>query len=235
MAGDAHDRPRQLTLDLALPPDYRADQFEVGGSNQIAHRLISLWPDWPDAALLLTGPAGSGKTHLLHIWAQIARAPIVAGAALAQADVARLAHGRAVAVDEAETAAQAAESVLFHLFNMMRETGGALMLASRRRPEAWGLATPDLLSRLRLATRVGIAAPDEALLRRVIAKLFRDRQLVVEPEIMDYVALRLPRSLAAARSLVAGLDAAALERGARITRALAARAIEELETGEEAE
>ena len=34
-----------------------------------AYALIERWPDWPDAILLLTGPRGSGKSHLAAIWA----------------------------------------------------------------------------------------------------------------------------------------------------------------------
>ena len=53
-------------------------------------------------------------------------------------------------------------------------------------------------------------------------KLFSDRQIAVEPAVVDYIVPRMERSLAAANRLVAALDAAALEAGRPVTRPLAA-------------
>ena len=71
-----------------------------------------------------------------------------------------------------------------------------------------------------LAERV--AAPDDALLRRVLAKLFADRQVTVDPGVIDFLALRMERSLEAAGLLVEHLDRAALAQGAPISKRLAA-------------
>jgi len=56
----------------------------------------------------------------------------------------------------------------------------------------------------------------------VLVKLFADRQLAVDTTLVDYLALRLDRSLAAARAAVEALDRASLDDGRRITRKLAA-------------
>ena len=117
------------------------------------------------------------------------------------------------------------EAALFHLINLLKETGGALVATAASPPDAWGLRTPDLLSRLRLAPSVAIESPDEALMRAVLVKLLVDRQLVVDTALVDYVALRLERSLDAARRFVARLDDEALARGRRVTRAIAAEVL----------
>jgi chromosomal replication initiation ATPase DnaA len=85
------------------------------------------------------------------------------------------------------------------------------------------------LSRLRRAPMVEIGAPDDALMRAVLEKLFRDRQLAVEPPALAYAALRLERSLEAARVFVATLDRAALAQRRPVTRALAAEVIEAMD------
>jgi len=85
------------------------------------------------------------------------------------------------------------------------------------------LKTADLLSRLRLAPIVALGAPDRELTQAVLVKLFNDRQLAVDPALIGYVALRIERSLDAARALVAALDREALARGGPVTRAMAAR------------
>jgi chromosomal replication initiation ATPase DnaA len=56
----------------------------------------------------------------------------------------------------------------------------------------------------------------------VLVKLFVDRQLVVDTTVVDFVALRIERSLARAAEIVQALDREALSRGRRITRAMAA-------------
>ena len=60
----------------------------------------------------------------------------------------------------------------------------------------------------------------------MLAKLFSDRQMSVEPSLLSYIARRLDRSLGAARSLVEALDAEALARGGKVTRAMAAARLE---------
>ncbi len=99
--------------------------------------------------------------------------------------------------------------------------------------EAIGIATADLRSRLRLAPSAAILAPDDALLRAVIVKLFVDRQLVVDLGVIDALALRLDRSLGRAREVVAELDRDALGRGRRITKPLALAVLERMGGGEE--
>jgi chromosomal replication initiation ATPase DnaA len=84
------------------------------------------------------------------------------------------------------------------------------------------IRTPDLKSRLRLAPSVSLEPPDDALLKAVLVKLFVDRQLVVDTSVVDFLTLRIERSLAAAAEVVAELDREALSRGRRITRPMAA-------------
>ncbi len=68
-------------------------------------------------------------------------------------------------------------------------------------------------------------------MRAVLEKLFRDRQLLVEPPALAYAALRLERSLDAARAFVAALDREALAQGRPVTRALAAQVMERFPQG----
>jgi len=73
-----------------------------------------------------------------------------------------------------------------------------------------------------------IEAPDDALLRAVLVKLFADRQLSVEPHIVDYVLVRMERSMSAAELFVAEADRQALVLQRRVTRAIAAAALDSL-------
>ena len=75
-----------------------------------------------------------------------------------------------------------------------------------------------------------LAAPDIELTEAVLFKLFSDRQLQVEPHVITYIALRIERSLGAARAFVATLDIEALTQGRRITRTMASNLLREMES-----
>jgi chromosomal replication initiation ATPase DnaA len=110
-----------------------------------------------------------------------------------------------------------------------------VLITGASAPDAWGLRTPDLLSRLRLAPAIRLDAPDDALLRAVLVKLFVDRQLVVDTTVVDYISLRIERSLARAAEVVTALDREALSLGRRITRPMAARVLGAAGEADEAE
>jgi chromosomal replication initiation ATPase DnaA len=67
---------------------------------------------------------------------------------------------------------------------------------------------------------VALAAPDDAMLRAVLVKLFADRQLAVDDGLVSYLMARIERSFAAARAVVAELDREALRRQRPVTKVL---------------
>jgi chromosomal replication initiation ATPase DnaA len=222
----------QLTLELAPEPGFERENFVVSGSNEQAYAMIKLWPDWPAPMLLILGPPGAGKSHLGAIWASIAKAGVQSAAALAAANIEALAAAGPLLLEDADAIGEA-ETQLFHLINLMRENGVALVITAKAPPDAWGLRTADLLSRLRLAPTVAIGPPDDALMRAVLVKLLIDRQLVIDTSVVGYIALRLERSLDAARTFIDALDREALARQCRISRAIAADVLASLEGCEE--
>jgi chromosomal replication initiation ATPase DnaA len=236
MAWEVPRQPRfpsaQLTLELAPEPGFERENFVVSESNEQAYAMIELWPGWPDPMLLILGPPGAGKSHLGAIWASIAKADILSAAALAGANIEALAAAGPLLLENADAIGDA-EAQLFHLTNLMREGRKPLVITAKAPPDAWGLRTADLLSRLRLAPTVAIGPPDDALMRAVLVKLLIDRQLDIDMNVISYVALRLERSLGAARSFVEALDREALARHRPISRAIAADVLRIIGGGEE--
>jgi chromosomal replication initiation ATPase DnaA len=216
--------PRQLTLDLDHAESYARDDFLGGPSNAAALTLIDSWPDWPNRIVALIGPEGSGKSHLASIWAEQAGARSVAARALREVPAA-LATGALVVEDAA--AAEFDETAMFHLLNLAREDGAYVLLTARTAPAAWMIRTPDLASRLKALPVVALAPPDDALLRAVLVKLFADRQLGVDEQLIGYVATRIGRSFADAQAAVASLDQEAMRQKRPLTRALAAEVLRE--------
>jgi chromosomal replication initiation ATPase DnaA len=220
--------PRQLALDLPIDERMEAEDFLVSPSNEAAYSVIERWPDWPDSVLLLIGPPGSGKTHAAAIWASRSHAWTLPRARLRGEDVPRLVSAGALVVENCDLT-QGQEDALFHLLNAARERGTYVLLTARTPPADWGIATPDLLSRLRLAPTAVLEQPDDGLLRAVLVKLFVERQIVVDTTVVEFLANRIERSVAAARSIVEALDREGLERGRRITRQLAGEVLRRLE------
>lgn len=203
-------------------PSLGGDDFLVSGSNEQAVALINSWPDWPGPVAVLSGPQGSGKTHLVNVWRAASGAPSFPASALTAAVGAVLERPGPVAVEDFDERG-VDETEAFHLINLARERRFNLLITGRRPPGEWAVSLPDLRSRLRSAALVTIEEPDEALLSAVLVKLFADRQLSVEPGMIGYLMRRMERSMAAAQRLVDALDRAALAEKRAVTRALAAK------------
>lgn len=224
------EKPRQLPLDLRHTPGFSRDDLVVSAANASAVALIDRWPDWPAPVVVLAGPAGSGKSHLGAIWCEVSGAVECDAAAIGEAALDAADHGP-VFIDDAD-APGLDENGLFHLINAVRSSGTHLLLASRRFPAAWGVKLPDLASRLKAAATVEIGEPDDQLLAGVITKLFADRQVEVEPHVVQYVVRHIERSLSTAIHVVERLDRVALEQKSRITRAMAVETVSALEEGQ---
>ncbi len=213
----------QLTLDFPVRSARGRADFLVTDSNAEAVAWLDRWPDWPGPALCLYGPQGCGKSHLLHLWRLRAEARQLTPVQLGALDLAELSGIRAVAIDNADQI-ETAEPLL-HLYNLLREEGGHLLLAAQRPVRDWPLDLPDLRSRLLAAAAVAIQSPDDQLLLAVMAKMFADRQVRVAPDVLSYLASRIERSFAAAEAAVRCLDRASLSGQRPITVPLARTAL----------
>jgi chromosomal replication initiation ATPase DnaA len=212
---------RQLPLRLPHLPAFGATDFLVGSSNRAAFEIVHRWPNWPSRILWIWGAAGSGKTHLLQSWRERSGAVLLEAPALSgDADVASLHRSGALAIEAIDEAGS--ERTLFHVINSAPERGAAILMTSRRAPAAWQPSLPDLASRLRAAQTIEIGRPEDDLLRRLLVKLFADRQIVVEPSVLEFMLRHMERSFAAAALLVERLDLLTLARGGKVTRGLAA-------------
>ena len=215
----------QIPLVLPFPTAWGRADFLVSACNEAALGWIERWPDWPTAALVLYGPAGSGKTHLAHLWRQHAGGVLLQGADLAAQAPDQLAQRRAVAIDQAD---RAPEADLLHLYNCCVEAGASLLVVAPEAPASWPIALPDLASRLRAASAVAISPPDDALLAAVLVKHFADRQVNVDPAVISFLVPRMDRTFAAAAALAAQLDELALSVKRPISLSLARQVLAEM-------
>ncbi|MDJ0613263.1 MAG: DnaA/Hda family protein [Rhizobiaceae bacterium] len=222
--------PPQLPLDLELSPATRRDDLIESAANKMALNMIDSWPNWPGQVTILAGPVGSGKSHIGAVWAEMSDARIYSRDALEAGfdkAISDATAGRNLVLEDLGTKS-IDEPPLFHLLNSVREAGSYLLVTSRIWPREWDISLPDLRSRLTAAQLVELLEPDDMLIKEVMAKLFHDRQLKVEPHVIEYCVLRMERSLESAAKLVKAMDEEALARKSLITRATASSALERL-------
>lgn len=216
---------RQLVFDLPPLTALGRDDFLVTPANAGAVAMIERYPDWPHFGAVIVGPPGSGKSHLLEVWREQAAAAVVSARDITSVPPDIFAKAGALAIDDAP-GEHLDERALFHLLNLARQSQGHVLIAATTDPVSWKVALPDLVTRLKALPVARLDAPDDALLRGVLVKLFADRQLAVEEAVVSYLMLRMPRSLDAARAIVAELDRLALTEKSAVTRSLAARVLE---------
>lgn len=207
---------RQLPLPFSHEPIYAAGDLFQGPSNAAALAWLERTAAWPRRQLALWGAEGSGKTHMLHVWARRTGARLLRGVALAYDAPPAEAP---LAVDDAD---MAGERALLHLLNAAGEAGHPVLLAARAAPARWAVKLPDLASRLRAITAVEIGPADDGLLRATLARQLAERQLAVPEPVQDWLLLRLPRTAGAVREAAARLDRVALAYRRPVTRAMAA-------------
>jgi chromosomal replication initiation ATPase DnaA len=206
---------RQYSLGLAPPPARRSlKDYVVAESNAAALDMLTRWWNSAETVLVISGPPGSGKTHLLNILTEAADEP--AG---------RTNSGSLTIIDDAN---RRLPRDLLAQFETARETGARLALGGSGDPRSWAQGLRDLETRLGAATRIDLTEPDDALLRAVITKLFRDRQLRAKDDLAAYAAARLPKTFAAANAFVDSVDAASIAQGAPLGLRLAKRVIDNL-------
>ncbi len=218
--------PEQLVFELPHRAAMGLEDFLVSESNAAAVALVDRWPDWPVAAAIVAGPKGSGKSHLANVWLMRTGAKAFAASGISREAVPAIAATGAVLIEDVQNVAD--EAALFHLLNLVREQRLQILLTADTVPGDLRITLPDLRSRLKALPLATIDPPDDALLRAVLVKLFTDRQLSVEPHLVDYVLVRMERSMLAAERFVAEADRRALVLQRRVTRAIAAATLDTL-------
>lgn len=236
---------QQLFFQLAHRPALGREDFLVAPCNAQAVALIDSWPHWAQPILVLAGPKGAGKTHLAQVWRSRSGASVLDAGEFGPSNATALVGPKGLVIERADLLVGAGdrsradrqevlatrEQALFHLINWARERGRPLLLTACSRPADWGIALPDLATRLTGAPLATLSPPDDTLMAGLIAKLMTDRQLTVSPSVVDYLIARIERSHAAAMTVVAALDRLSLTHKRPISVRLASEVLAQLATG----
>jgi len=228
--------PGQLALEFEHRPALGGDDFLVAPPNAEAVRWLDAWPAWPGTALVLHGPAGSGKTHLAQVFQAMSGACVVSSADLRESQPPNyLGDAPAAILENADAltgdSAAGQEEPILHLYNVLKETGRHLLLTAIQPPARWRIGLKDLSSRLNTASLAGIGAPDDALIAAVLVKQFQDRQLRIDADVISFMLARMERTFEAARHMVQAIDDMALKERRNITVPLVRKVMENISKG----
>ena len=212
----------QLSLNLPYRTAYGREAFWVAPCNEQAVMWIDKYPDWSVPAIFICGPQGSGKTHLVHLFTE----EVIDGCTLTS-DY-RPPFQKKLAVENVDKLAS--EEALLHLFNFIKELGGHLLLTARTMPR---FSLPDLQSRMALLPKIEIEMPDERVIQMVAKKAFEDRHILVEENVLNYLATHLTRSFPLVHRVVELADKTSLSAGRKITIPILKQVIDEVKQEQE--
>ena len=212
------------TSQIVLPfaqrtPRYDRQRFIVSQSNEAAWRAGEHWLASEEYALIIDGPACSGKTHLAHV---------LAHAQLGGHDGGENKHSKIVLFDDLPVDRP---RELLMMLAEVDQSGQRAILTGEGKPRSWAYGLPDLETRLEAMPRASLEEPDEALLRAVMSKLFSDRQLTIDENIIDYAAQRISRTFAAVDAFVAAADDLMLKEKKNLTKPLVRQVLDNLSEG----
>ena len=193
----------QIALPLNWPVADGDADFILSDCNRVAFEHLRRWSLWPVMATVLTGPRKSGRSLLGRIFV-------------------RKTGGRLF--DDAEAHD---EETLFHAWNEAQVSRKPLLIVASRPAAGWGIALPDLRSRLSATPQVEIGPPDDVLIGQLVVKMLGDRGIAAPPELADYLVPRIERSYVSVLQAVDILDQVTLSHHRRMTVPLAKRALEE--------
>ena len=110
-----------------------------------------------------------------------------------------------------------AEEQLFHIINFVKENKKKLLMTSRKPISEIKIQLEDLKSRLNSILEAKINQPDDELVRLLLIKIFNDKQLKVNPAVINYLLRRIDRSYESINNFVKKIDEFSLEKGRKIT------------------
>ncbi len=204
----------QLPLEFDYRPSMRGEDFLVCANNAEAVAWLDRWPDWPAPFVVIYGEAGCGKTHLAEVFAQATGAKALV---LTHDPYETMAEAHAGVLEDVDRLVAHHQQDLFHLYNFAKENAVQVLMTARIPPADWKIDLPDLKSRMGAVPVVEIGQPDDAMMEAVLVKLFADRQLKVEREVVVYMLSRMERSFEQAIGLVKEIDRQSLSQKRRIT------------------
>lgn len=246
---EAHALVQQAVASIEPPPRPEAGWtfagLHEGRANLLAlraARAVVQAPGTQYVPLVITGPVGSGRTHLLHaignamVEAGVQTVACVSASVFAEQLITALREGAverwraryrnagALLLDDIEAVAgkERTQDELFHLFNALQSAGRQVVLTSSVPPNQLATLEDRLRTRFAQGLVVELGSPDIAQRAAIVHQYFDAHHTVVSDQVVSLLADRPARSIGDVLNVVRRLHAAAALAGAPITPAFVA-------------
>ena len=218
------------TLNFGFEPSVEPVDYVVSKSNQEVWRTLFDKGDWPQNRLVLFGPKGAGKTHLINIWVKENEGIVYDSQSFPHELNADMEGNKSIAVDNFELLIgnKSQERVLLQLCNSVAQSQSRLLLTTAQNPKTLSFAFPDFKSRIVSSLISFIPQPDTELLTKLYFKLFSDKRIQIDKTIVKFLVENAERSFEAVEKIVNKLDTHSLIQQKQLTRKLASEVIESL-------
>lgn len=203
-------------LPLKNKQNYSIDNWIVSPCNTIVTKYVYDYKNWDKGSFVcIYGDHGSGKTHMLNIFKDLAQAKELTAENESSILVfERHKNNTFFAFDNIE---QFEENWLFSMYNILRENNKCALFTSCKKPNDWTFKIKDLDSRIRSTLLLNLENPDEETIKHIIIKQLNDLGVSVENIAIEYLVNRIPRSFEDIKFWVKTLDEESLGLKRKIT------------------
>jgi len=183
----------QLIFKFPFSKKYYEHDFFVSSNNFSAYKLIESWPNWPGKWLNIFGASGSGKTHLANILEKkIKKIKLVEAKNITNQTIADLNKQECLIIDSFENNVD--EKLLYSIFNESKHLENYILINSVSSMRDVEFQLEDLKSRIRSLLYIGIELPNDDLLKVIISKTLSDKQININPKILNFIINNVERS-----------------------------------------
>ena len=210
---------KQLYFEMPNKKALGIEDYIITDSNNFAFDLIIKMVKGEINFGLISGPPYSGKTHLSKILIKNARNyKILYFDRDYQNMLNRFEDSDFIILENINNVKHDKfEQKLFHIINLAKENNKKLLMTSRKPISEIDLNLEDLKSRLNSILEAKIKEPDDQLMELLLIKIFNDKQLKINPNIIDFLVSRLERSYESINLFIEKIDKFSLEKGKKIT------------------
>ena len=213
---------KQLYFDMPDKTALGIEDYIITESNSFAFDLISRMIKGEINQGVISGPSFSGKTHLSKILIK----NIGSNESLYidrdyKKIIEKVGSSNLIVIENIDKVLEdKSEEDLFHIINFTKESDKKLLMTSGKSISNIEFKLEDLKSRLNAVIEAKIMQPDDELMKLVLIKIFNDKQLLINPNVINFLKSRLERSYKSINDFIEKIDKFSLERGKKITIAL---------------
>ena len=204
----------QQILPLQLREAKNREDFVVGESNKNAVSWIDKYPKWNNDGLIIVGPKSSGKSHLVSVWQEKSNCDIFECSDLDEENK-NLLYANNIVIENIDRVKN--HKYLLHVFNLKKEKKFKMLFTSSLNPGDMKINLQDIKSRLISLPQAYILLPSDDVLKGLLYKLFKDKGILLNSNIINYIYVRIERTYLSVNDLVGDVDRFSLLKKKKIT------------------